>query len=41
MAGGLIALVLGLVLLAGVRADTPYATFVLPLLLVGTGLAFP
>ena len=40
MAGGLIALVLGLVLLAGVRADTSYATFVLPLLLVGTGLAF-
>ena len=40
MGGGIIALVLGLVLLAGVRADSTYATFVLPLLLVGTGLAF-
>ena len=40
MAGGTIALVLGLVLLAGVRAETPYLSFVLPLLLVGTGLAF-
>jgi MFS family permease len=40
MAGGTIALVLGLVLLAGVRADSPYITFVLPLLLVGSGLAF-
>jgi MFS family permease len=40
MAGGLITLVLGLMLLAGVRADTPSPTFVLPLLLLGTGLAF-
>jgi MFS family permease len=40
MAGGILVLVLGLVLLAGVRADTPYASFILPLLLVGTGLAF-
>jgi len=40
MAGGLVALVLGLVLLAGVRANSAYASFVLPMLLVGTGLAF-
>ena len=40
MAGGLITLVLGLVLLVGVRAGASYATFVLPLLLVGSGLAF-
>jgi MFS family permease len=40
MAGGLVALVLGLVLLAGVRADSAYASFVLPMLLVGSGLAF-
>lgn len=40
MGGGLVALVLGLVLLAGVGADSAYWTFVLPLLLVGSGLAF-
>jgi hypothetical protein len=40
MAGGIVALVLGLVLLAGVRADSAYVSFVLPMLLVGTGLAF-
>jgi hypothetical protein len=36
----LIALVLGLVLLAAVRADSAYPSFVLPFLLVGGGLAF-
>jgi MFS family permease len=40
MAGGVIALVLGLFLLAGLRADSAYAALVVPLLLVGTGLAF-
>jgi hypothetical protein len=40
MTGGIVALVLGLVLLAGVRADSAYITFVLPMLLVGSGLAF-
>ncbi len=40
MTGGIVALVLGLVLLAGVRADSNYSSFVLPLLLVGSGLAF-
>lgn len=40
MAGGIIALVLGLVLLGGVRADSAYLSFVLPLVLVGGGLAF-
>ncbi|MEB3331948.1 MAG: MFS transporter [Synechococcaceae cyanobacterium] len=39
MAGGIIALVVGLVLLAGVRADSAYLSFVLPLVLVGSGLA--
>ena len=38
--GGIVALVVGLLLFAGVRADSSYVTYVLPLLLVGTGLAF-
>ena len=40
MAGGLLALVLGVVLLAGVHAESGYLTFVLPQVLVGGGLAF-
>jgi MFS family permease len=40
MAGGAVVLVLGLVLLAGVRASSGYAALVAPLVLVGLGLAF-
>lgn len=40
MASGVITLVLGLFLLAGVRATSHYVAFVLPLMLVGSGLAF-
>jgi MFS family permease len=40
MAGGVITLVLGLFLLAGLRADSSYLSLVLPLVLVGIGLAF-
>jgi MFS family permease len=40
MASGIIALVLGLVLLAGIRPASAYASFVPGLVLAGTGLAF-
>jgi hypothetical protein len=40
MAGGIVALVLGLVLLAGIRPSSAYITFVPGLVLAGTGLAF-
>ena len=40
MAGGTITLVLGLFLLAGLRTTTSYASLVVPLVLVGIGLAF-
>jgi len=40
MAGGFVALVLGLVLLGAVRADSTYGSMVMPLVLVGSGLAF-
>jgi hypothetical protein len=40
MAGGFVALVLGLVLFGAVRADSAYSAMVVPLVLVGSGLAF-
>ncbi|MBU6249722.1 MAG: MFS transporter [Cyanobacteria bacterium REEB417] len=40
MAGGLMALVLGLLWFAALRADSPYGSLVVPMLLVGSGLAF-
>jgi MFS family permease len=40
MAGGFVALVLGLMLFGAVRADSAYSSMVLPLVLVGSGLAF-
>ena len=40
MAGGILAMVLGLLLLANVHAGSTYRTFMLPLVLVGCGLAF-
>jgi hypothetical protein len=40
MAGGFVALVLGLFLFGSVRADSAYSSLVVPLVLVGSGLAF-
>lgn len=40
MAGGIVALVLGLLWFAAVRADSAYSAFVMPMVLVGSGLAF-
>ncbi len=40
MAGGIVALVLGLVLFAGIRPSSAYVTFIPGLILTGTGLAF-
>ena len=40
MAGGFVALVLGLILFGSVRADSPSSSLVVPLVLVGSGLAF-
>jgi hypothetical protein len=40
MAGGTVSLVLGLLLFGAVRADSAYSSLVLPMVLVGSGLAF-
>ena len=40
MAGGIVSLVLGLLWFAAIRADSPYGSLVMPMALVGSGLAF-
>ena len=39
MAGGIVSLVLGLLWFAAIRADSPYGSLVMPMALVGSGLA--
>lgn len=39
MAGGIVSLVLGLLWFAAIRADSPYGSLVMPMVLVGSGLA--
>jgi MFS family permease len=40
MAGGIVSLVLGLLWFAAIRADSSYSSLVMPMVLVGSGLAF-
>ena len=40
MAGGTVSLVLGLLWFAAIRADSSYSSLVMPMVLVGSGLAF-
>lgn len=40
MAGGTVSLVLGLLWFAAIRADSTYSSLVMPMVLVGSGLAF-
>ena len=40
MAGGIVSLVLGLLWFAAIRADSSYGSLVMPMVLVGSGLAF-
>ena len=40
MAGGIVILVLGLLWFAAIRADSSYSSLVMPMVLVGSGLAF-